>query len=1152
MTDEGRPTDGAPPGGSRPLGLADASAALLEAEVARASQDPSRQIGRYVILSSLGRGGVGEVFRAWDPALRRLVALKMLLPEAAARPTTVARFHREALAVARLRHPNIVGIHEVGDVDGRLFFAMDLVPGGTLETWLGANPTRDEVIALLAEVARALGYAHGNGIVHRDVKPRNILVDAESRPLLVDFGLARDESSDDARLTRQGEIVGTAAYMAPEQISSSLGAVGPATDVWAMGVVLYEALTGRAPFFGASSVETMASIAGHDPAPVNEVDPTISPAVADVVTRCLEKDPAERFPSGNALAAALDAASGTTAPAGSGPAAAPAARRASARLKRPSARQKRPSARRAAADVPDAGRTEARPPPAPAATIAGVPASLAGPAIAVVFLAVAVVFFLLGASGGQPEPGPGPAVGLPSPGTPGPTVEPTVAVAVSLEQERIVTNAEEVAVAGRVTAGHAQTLIVGKTIVRVADDGTFTETIALTEGPHRLDVRPGPDDEPIAAIEVVIDRTPPAVEVDRASIGAVAARETAVVGKVEDATEVTLTLGDAAAVVAAPGGPFELPVSIPANADRVELELLAADAAGNTVSARLILGLDVAPPELVVESPPAGAAVRDASVDLIVRVGGATLTAIGIETGYAGGELRPMGGGLVAIPVRLPTEGRHDIGIMATDAAGVQTEIRHALVLDTTPPELQLDEPTGPIARVSEARVVFRGRVTDAGSGPAKVGAVLGARAPRVAVVDDAGRFELPVPLEDATSEVRIIAVDRAGNETEAVVTVVQDATGPEMTFLGEGFPAEVWGRGRSLTVTGELDEDGTVTLGDASVPVDDKRRFVIETELELGVNEVAVTARDPAGNERRATFLVVAHRQKPRHPLVPDETWWTPTRAQLEHAFAERLPVWVENELGMRFVLIPPGTFTMGSPAIEADRKPDERAHEVTITEGFYLGAHEVTNAQLRRFDPKHEMPRWEAPQGRNRPRDGERQPAGALSWKKAAAFCRWLDGTVGGRHRLPTEAEWELACRGGTTTAAFWGETPDAAHRYANVLDKVTARLAGKSGSEHPGDDGQRVGAEVGSFRPNPFGLYDIIGNHLEWCHDWYAPYPDGPATDPTGPKRRPETDPRRVSRGGAWLTGRGGARCARRQPVAPNGVVTSGLRVALRAER
>ncbi len=258
----------------------------------------------YEILGELGRGGMGVVYLARKVALNRLCGLKMILAGVHAGPSLSARFRVEAEAVARLRHPDIVQIYHVGEADGLPFLELEYLPGGSLDRVLGGTPKAPKEAARLVEiVSRAIAEAHRLGIIHRDIKPANILLDSEGRPKVADFGLAKVLDTDDAREpTRTQTILGSPSYMAPEQAEGRNRRIAATTDVYALGAVLYELLTGRPPFRGANAIETLEQVKTVDPVPPSRLVAGLSRDVETICLKCLEKAPAARYPTAEALA----------------------------------------------------------------------------------------------------------------------------------------------------------------------------------------------------------------------------------------------------------------------------------------------------------------------------------------------------------------------------------------------------------------------------------------------------------------------------------------------------------------------------------------------------------------------------------------------------------------------------------------------------------------------------------------------------------------------------------------------------------------------------------------------------------------------------------------------------------------------------------
>jgi eukaryotic-like serine/threonine-protein kinase len=274
-----------------------------------AFDDSSQLFGNHELLEELGRGGMGVVHRARQLHLNRIVALKRLLHGPSSRPEDVARFRAEAASAARLSHPNVVAVHDVGEVDGQPFLVMQYVEGTTLARRLLDGPLPPgEAAALLAPICRGVEHAHERGVLHRDLKPSNILIDLQGQPLVSDFGLAKQiDLGAEAGLTETGAILGTPSYMAPEQAASHRGAIGPPTDVYSLGAILYQMLTGRPPFQAASPLDTILLVLEQDPVPPRVLNPKADPDLEMVALKCLQKPPELRYPSAAALADDIDA-----------------------------------------------------------------------------------------------------------------------------------------------------------------------------------------------------------------------------------------------------------------------------------------------------------------------------------------------------------------------------------------------------------------------------------------------------------------------------------------------------------------------------------------------------------------------------------------------------------------------------------------------------------------------------------------------------------------------------------------------------------------------------------------------------------------------------------------------------------------------------
>jgi serine/threonine protein kinase len=261
----------------------------------------------YEILELVGRGGMGKVFRARDRTLHRIVAIKVLAHEP--NEKSLARFRAEARAVAKLQHANIAQLFESGSTDGQPYYVQEFLEGGSLDQKYGGLPQDPAAVARMVEtIARAIQHSHDHGVLHRDLKPSNILLSADGIPKVTDFGLAKDlnevhgQSTLGGGLTRTGEIVGTPGYMPPEQASGVFANIGPPADVYSLGAILYEALTGRPPFQAADPMQTLFMVLSMDPVSPRTLQPKLPRDLETICLKCLEKSPKNRYASAAALA----------------------------------------------------------------------------------------------------------------------------------------------------------------------------------------------------------------------------------------------------------------------------------------------------------------------------------------------------------------------------------------------------------------------------------------------------------------------------------------------------------------------------------------------------------------------------------------------------------------------------------------------------------------------------------------------------------------------------------------------------------------------------------------------------------------------------------------------------------------------------------
>jgi len=269
--------------------------------IGSALPDERAAVTGYVLERELGRGGMGVVYQARQTTLNRVVALKMILSGGHAGEEELARFRTEAEAIARLQHPNIVQIYEVGDQGGLPFFSLEFCTGGSLDSRLRGTPLAPlEAATLVETLARAMQAAHDKGIIHRDLKPANVLLAEDGTPKITDFGLAK--KLDEGGNTASGAIMGTPSYMAPEQASGKSKELGPACDVYALGAMLYECLTGRPPFRAANPLDTILQVIAEEPVPLTQLNRHVPRDLEVICLKCLQKEPDKRYDSALSLA----------------------------------------------------------------------------------------------------------------------------------------------------------------------------------------------------------------------------------------------------------------------------------------------------------------------------------------------------------------------------------------------------------------------------------------------------------------------------------------------------------------------------------------------------------------------------------------------------------------------------------------------------------------------------------------------------------------------------------------------------------------------------------------------------------------------------------------------------------------------------------
>jgi tetratricopeptide (TPR) repeat protein/tRNA A-37 threonylcarbamoyl transferase component Bud32 len=286
----------------------DAMATTMLANDSRGAQESSTlsHVGDYEILHEIARGGMGVVYKARQTSLNRLVALKMILTGQFASPEDIRRFRMEAGSAAQLDHPGIVPIFEIGEHQGQPYFSMGLVEGNSLAARIAEGPLAPrEAAQFVATIAEAVAYAHQRGVIHRDLKPGNVLIDQHGTPKVTDFGLAKRVDGE-SNLTGTGDVLGTPSYMPPEQASGELDKIGPSADIYALGAILYCLLTARPPFQAARSLDTLLQVIAQEPVSPGQLNPAVDKDLETICLKCLEKSPERRYATAVALGADLN------------------------------------------------------------------------------------------------------------------------------------------------------------------------------------------------------------------------------------------------------------------------------------------------------------------------------------------------------------------------------------------------------------------------------------------------------------------------------------------------------------------------------------------------------------------------------------------------------------------------------------------------------------------------------------------------------------------------------------------------------------------------------------------------------------------------------------------------------------------------------
>jgi serine/threonine protein kinase/formylglycine-generating enzyme required for sulfatase activity len=1081
--------------------------ASADRKPAKAPAGLPEQFGRYRLIKRLGQGGMGSVYLAEDSQLQRQVALKVASEDTQETPEARRRLLAEARAAATLDHPYLCPVYDAGEVDGRLYLTMAYIEGQSLaEAAEGKSLPPRQLAALVGKLALALQEAHAKGVVHRDLKPSNVMIKSTGQrrePVIVDFGLAHRDNPSEARITKTGQVMGTLDYMAPEQLRGELKEIGPACDIYALGVILYELLTGRLPFSG-SGLAVIGQILTQEPLPLSTIRPDLDPRLEAICLKAMAKTAASRYASMADLAAALTdflRAPSPSAMAAAAPPPAPAAPRTPpagpdtlvARLLDRVAEE--PASTHPTSGQSQAGGTrtdrskstwtsssgDSLPPELAALPGYEIKRKLGQGGMGVVYLAHNRMM-------GRDEVLK--VMGQHLMGYPGALERfmREIRSVARLHHQNIVTAYHAVQVGQSllfamefVNGQELSELVKNKGPMPVAHARLFTYQAALglqhahEEGLIHRDLKPnnlilyrkgdkatvkildfGLAKAAREGVEAELNSTGPGTPTG-AALGTPAYMAPE---QITDAAKVDIradiySLGGTLYFLLAGRPPFVAKTQYElyqAHISRIPdpLNLVRPDVPGQL--AALVAKMLAKDPAERFQTP---GEVAQALKPFCTKAYAGPVKGGSSGTGStAGGQERIKAGQRTTV-IETPEDRLRPRPPKGPKMPGTESTWG-GIVPGIDPPD---DEP--PVARRPATPWLW----------PAvAVGALmLGLLAAWMGSV-------FKVKTQDG---VGMIVLENVPKDSEILV----DGETITLSWPGAGKPLEIRKAPGQHKV--EVKKDGFKTFGEVVTVKTD-----VSEEVTVRLERLVVDQPEPKKEDApQAKADILPELKTEVVELRPvNKELNPPNRSTVPYSV---VPKEITNSIGMKFVLIPAGEFVMGAPDSDPYAGNEEKPqHRVRITRPFYLGVTEVTQGQYRAVTSANP----------SRFKGSDDLPVEQVSWEDAIAFCDKLSANEGLSYRLPTEAEWEYACRAGGTTTFNSGDD------YASLGE--VAWYKGNSGNKtHP----------VGHLRPNAWGLFDMHGNVHEWCRDWYAEayYGNSSGADPLGPSE----GAKRASRGGSW---------------------------------
>ena len=1044
---------------------------------------PKRQFGRYRVLRELGRGGMGAVYLAHDEKLNRRIALKIPTFHGSERDEMISRFLREARTAGALRGSGICPIFDVGEIDGQFFIAMAYIEGRPLrdDTRRGKPHDVEQTVRLIRVIASAMSEAHEAGIIHRDLKPANIMIRDGGEPVIMDFGLARSTSETESHLTGTGAILGTPTYMSPEQAMGDKPRIGPTTDIYSLGVIFYEMLAGRPPFRG-NVTAVLTQIATSDPKPLDEYAPGIPSTVAAIVRRMMAKQVEQRFPSmaevvssltayldevaapsqtGRAVTAStsrsLQPVSGAVTPAGSGDASLDQflhARKGS-EAARPQPPAGSPSDR--SPERTGLSRTSRRLRTADLTTV--------GAGIATLIMLLGGLYFTL-RGGGDSDPATTQTVSHSDDG-----------------QSRQTTPADrtENSIGMRFVPIKPGTFTMG--------EGETAHQVTLTK-PFEL----GQFEVTQEQYERVMGNNPGQFKAAQNPVNSVSWK---------DAVEFCRKLSELPEEQAS-GFVYRLPTEAEWEyACRAgttttfsfgDDEILLDDYAWHSDTFLHPVGQKKPNPWGLYDmhgnvwewcqdwygSYPSGSVTDPAGPESgsnRVFRGASVGSRVDVHrSAYRekyGPDHRTSGLGfrVVRVPVAVVENsiGMRFVPIRPGTFTMGEGDTAHQVTLTKTFELGQFE-----VTQEQYERVVGNNFASQGGGPSYPVNNLSWNDA-----VEFCQRLS-DLPAERAAGFVYRLPTEAEWEYACRAGTVSMYSFGDNVARLDE----YAWFEDNSDSKVHPVGQKKSNPWG-----LYDMHGNVWEWCQDWHGSPSGDSETDPTGPKWGSIRINRGGSWRYNSEGCRSacrDTYSHGDRTDSVGCRVVRVPAGsVENSIGMRFVPIRPGTFTMGE---------GDTAHQVTLTKPFELAQFEVTQEQYERVmgnNPSH----FKGPQN----------PVEMVSWDDAVEYCRKLSAlpaekAAGYVYRLPTEAEWEYACRAGTTTRFSFGEDDAQLGEYAWYTSNAER-------STHP----------VGQKSPNPWDLYDMHGNVWEWCHDWYHAFSSSSVTDSGGPSSGSD----RVDRGGGWYS-------------------------------